>query len=87
MEYNVCSIKIKTKMISLHKIEVEKISSFFEISLQSMVFYYYLLFFYYYLMLWLLSGPLGLLVGFLMLRYSVLFTVESLSLRNLLFIS
>ena len=45
MEYNVCSIKIKTKMISLHKIEVEKISSFFEISLQSMVFYFYLLFF------------------------------------------
>ena len=30
-------------------------------------------------MLWLLSGP-GLPVGFLLLRYSVLFTVESLSL-------
>ena len=35
-------------------------------------------------MLWLLSGPLGLPVGFLMLWYSVLFTVESLSLLYLL---
>ena len=36
------------------------------------------------LMLWLLSGPPGLPVGFLLLRYSVLFTVESLSLLYLL---
>ena len=28
-------------------------------------------------MLWLLSGPAGLPVGFLLLRYSVLFNVES----------
>ena len=27
-KYNVCSMKLKTKMISLHKIKVEKISSF-----------------------------------------------------------
>ena len=27
-KYNVCSIKLKTKLISLRKIEVEKISSF-----------------------------------------------------------
>ena len=37
------------------------------------------------LMLWLFVGPTG--VGFLLLRYSVLFTVESLSLLYLLFIS
>ena len=34
-----------------------------------------------------LSGPPGLPVGFLLLRYSVLFTVESLSLLHLLVIS
>ena len=34
-------------------------------------------------MLWLLSGPPALPVGFLLLRYSVLFTVESLSLLYL----
>ena len=39
------------------------------------------------LMLWLLSGPQVLPVGFLLLRYSVLFTVESLSLLYLLVIS
>ena len=39
------------------------------------------------LMLWLLSAPPGLPVGFLLLWYSVLFTVESLSLLYLLFIS
>ena len=38
--------------------------------------------------LWLLFGPTGgLPVGFLLLRYSVLFTVESLFLLYLLFIS
>ena len=30
-------------------------------------------------MLWLLSGPLGLFVGFLLLWYSVLFTVDFIS--------
>ena len=35
-------------------------------------------------MLWLLSGPSGLHVGFHLLRYLVLFTVESLSLLYLL---
>ena len=35
------------------------------------------------MMLWLLSGPRGLPVGFLLLRYSVLCTVESLSLLYL----
>ena len=35
-------------------------------------------------MFWLLSGLRGLPVGFLLLLYSVLFTVESLSLLNLL---
>ena len=39
------------------------------------------------LMLWLLSGPRGLPIRFLLLQYSVLFTVESLSLLYLLFIS
>ena len=34
-------------------------------------------------MLWLLSGIWGLPVGFLLLRYSVLYTVESLSLLYL----
>ena len=40
-------------------------------------------------MLWLLLGPpgMGLPCGFLLLRYSVLFTVESLSLLYFLFIS
>ena len=38
------------------------------------------------LMLWLLSGPLRFSVEFLLLRYSVLYTVESLS-KHLLFIS
>ena len=33
-------------------------------------------------MLWLLSGPPGLPVGFVLLRYSVLFTVESLVLLS-----
>ena len=36
-------------------------------------------------MLWLLSGNWGLPVGFLLLRYSVLLTVESLSLLYLFF--
>ena len=37
-------------------------------------------------MLWLFVGPTGVyIVGFLLLRYSVLFTVESLSLLYLLF--
>ena len=35
-------------------------------------------------MLWLLSGPSGLPVGFLLLRYFVLFTVESLSLLKVI---
>ena len=35
-------------------------------------------------MLWLLLGPLGLPVGFLLLRYSVLLTFESLSLFYLI---
>ena len=41
------------------------------------------------LMLWLFVGPAhrGLPVGFLLLQYSVLFTVESLSLLYLLVIS
>ena len=39
------------------------------------------------LMLWLLSGPLGATCWFLLLRYSVLFTVESLSLLYLLSLS
>ena len=38
-------------------------------------------------MLWLLSGQPGIPVGFLLLRYSVLCTVEFLSLLYLLFIS
>ena len=37
-------------------------------------------------MIWLLSGPPGLTVGFLLLRYSVLCTFESLSLLYLIFI-
>ena len=38
-------------------------------------------------MIWLFVGPPGLPVGFLLLPYSVLFTVESLSLLYLLVIS
>ena len=38
-------------------------------------------------MLWLLSGHWGLPAGFLLLQYSVLFTVESFSLLYLLFIA
>ena len=38
-------------------------------------------------MLWLLSGPPGLSVDFLLLQYSVLCSVQSLSLLYLLFIS
>ena len=37
-------------------------------------------------MLWLLSGPPGLPVGFLLLRYSVLFTVESFALSPFLYL-
>ena len=38
------------------------------------------------MMLWLLSGPpRGLPAGFILLRYSVLFTVETISLLYLLF--
>ena len=37
-------------------------------------------------MLWLFVGPTGVPIGFLLLRYSALFTVETLSLLYLLFI-
>ena len=41
-KYSVCGIKLDTKMISLHKIGVLKISSFPEISMLTITFDYYL---------------------------------------------